>query len=193
MIKVGFKRGTFAVLDAAGQVVPDKVFIIEGKPGKGGMVEASISGISPDSIKVYASNTAYFVSAKGTGDVKADIDILDIPQEMQEAVLGRKKHADGFTLIGEDTDPPYVAGILESEDASGQPVLYSLLRGKFSAGDESFKTNEDKPGEPESEKLTMDCTANDDGQTIAYGIGTELASKLRAYAFPGYTPEVPAP
>lgn len=187
-IKVGFKRGTFAILDATGQVVPDKVFVVEGKAGKGGMTEANISGISPESIKKFASNVAYYISAKGVGDVKADISILDIPEEMLEPVLGRKKHTDGFTLIGEDTEPPYVACVLESEDASGKPVLFALLKGKMSSGDISLKTNEDKPAEPEDEKLTMDCTANDDGQTIAYGIGTELVDKIKAYAFPGLVP-----
>lgn len=186
-IKVGFKRATFVVLDELGQAT-DKKFVIEGKAGKGGTTEATISGISPDAIKKFASNVAYYVSSKGVGDVKADIGILDVPEEMTEAVLGRKKHTDGFTLIGEDTEPPYVAGILESEDATGKPVLFALLKGKFSAPDVSMKTNEDKPAEPDDEKLTMECVANNEGQTIAYGIGEELKAKIEAYAFPTATP-----
>ncbi|MGE6379772.1 major tail protein [Peribacillus muralis] len=186
-IRVGFKRGTFVVLDKNGKATKD-VFVVEGKANKGGTTEATISGISPESIKVHASNVAYYVSAKGTGDVKADIGILDLPEDMTEAVLGRKKHADGFTLIGESTEPPYVAALLESEDSSGQPVLFALLKGKMSAGDVSLKTNEDKQATPEDEKLTMECIANNDGETIAYGIGKEIVTKLKAYAFPATTP-----
>ncbi|MFB6800452.1 major tail protein [Peribacillus butanolivorans] len=187
-IRVGFKRATFAVLDKDGKATKD-VFVVEGKADKGGTTEATISGVSPESIKVYASNVAYYVSAKGTGDVKAEIGILDLPEAMIEAVLGRKKHTDGFTLIGERTEPPYVAGLLETEDASGQPVLFALLKGKMSIGDVSLKTSEDKQATPEDEKLTMECIAKNDGETIAYGIGTEIAAKLKTYAFP---PAIPA-
>ncbi|MBT2615128.1 MULTISPECIES: major tail protein [Bacillaceae] len=186
-IRVGFKRATFVVLDKDGKAT-SSVFVVEGKANKGGTKEATISGISPESVKVYASNVAYYVSAKGTGDVKAEISILDVPEEMTEAVLGRKKHTDGFTLIGERTEAPYVAALLESEDAAGQPVLFALLKGKMSAGDVSLKTSEDKPAEPDDEKLTMECIANNDGETIAYGIGSEVATKLKAYAFPPIAP-----
>ncbi|PJN91406.1 major tail protein [Bacillus sp. mrc49] len=186
-IRVGFKRATVGVLDVNGKVTKD-VFVIEGKTNKGGTKEATISGISPESIKSFASNVAYYVNAKGTGDVKAELSILDVPEEMAVAVLGRKKHTDGFTLIGERTEAPYVAVLLESEDATGQPVFFALLKGKMSAGDVSLKTSENKPVEPDDEKLTMECVSNNDGETIAYGIGSELAAKLKTYTFPPATP-----
>ncbi|MDV7767607.1 phage tail protein, partial [Peribacillus sp. CSMR9] len=67
-------------------------------------------------------------------------------------------------------------------------VLFALLKGKMSAGDVSLKTSEDKQAEPEDEKLTMECIANNDGETIAYGIGTQIIEKLKTYAFPPATP-----
>lgn len=181
---VGYKRAIIQVLDDKGLAVPEKKHIIEGKAGKGGTTEAKISGISPDSIKVFASNVAYYVSAKGTGDVKADLSMLDIPNECLEDVLGRTKHTDGFTLVGERTQAPYVAVTLESEDVNGEPVIFALLKGKMSIGDTSLKTNEDKPAEPEQEVLSMECIANSEGETVAYGFGSEIKTKIEKYAFP---------
>lgn len=186
-ITVGFKRATIVILDENGKAT-EKKHVLEGKAGKGAAVSATISGISPETIKKYGSNIAYYIAAKGVGDVKADLEALDIPEDALEDILGRKKHTDGFTLIGEDTEAPYVAVMLESQNAKGEPVMFSLLKGKMTMDDKAFATNEDKQAEPENEKLSMDCVANDDDQTIAYGSGTELKTKLEAYAFPAATP-----
>lgn len=186
-ITVGYKRATIVVLDENGKATQQK-FVLEGKAGKGGTREAKISGISPESIKIHASNVPYFVSAKGIGDLKAELAMLDIPNDCLEAVLGRKKHTDGFTLIGEKTQAPYVAVALESEDVNGEPVIFALLKGKMSLDDVSMKTNEDKQAEPEDETLTMECISNDDGESIAYGFGTELKTKIEKYAFPETLP-----
>lgn len=187
-ITVGFKRATIQVLDENGAAVPAKKFVLEGKAGKGSSVSAKISGVSPEMIKVYGSNIAYYIASKGVGDVKAEIEALDIPEEVIVEILGRKQHTDGFTLIGEDTEAPYVSVMLESATAKGEPVLYAMLKGKITMDNKEFETNTEKQAEPGKETLTMECSANDDGQTISYGIGTELKEKLEKYAFPTAVP-----
>ena len=53
---IGFKRGTYYIYDEDDKVV--KTHVLEGKANRGGMVEASISGLSAEPVKVYASNIA---------------------------------------------------------------------------------------------------------------------------------------
>lgn len=184
-IVVGFKRAVFAQLDENDQVVADKIFTVEGKAGEGGTKEATISGLSPESAKVFASNVAYYVSQQGVGDVAIDFTILDLPEELINTVSGHQKHADGFTVMGEKSKPPYMAVLLESENAKGEPVMLAGLKGKMTMGDISLKTKESGAYEPESETMKMSCVANADGNTVGKAIGTDLVAKLRAYAFPG--------
>lgn len=186
-ITVGFKRATVVILDENGKAT-EKKHVLEGKAGKGAAVSAKISGISAETIKLYGSNIAYYIASKGVGDVKAELEALDIPEEAIEDILGRKKHTGGFTLIGEDTEAPYVALMLESANAAGEPVVFTLFKGKMTMDDKSFATNEDKQATPENETLSMDCVANDDGQTIGYGIGAEIKTELETYAFPAVVP-----
>ena len=53
---IRFKRGTYFIYDEDDKVV--KTHVVEGKANRGGMVEASISGLSAEPVKVYASNIA---------------------------------------------------------------------------------------------------------------------------------------
>ena len=59
---IGFKRATFFEFDKDDKVVDN--YVVEGKKNKGGTVEASISGLSAEATKVYASNVPYFISQK---------------------------------------------------------------------------------------------------------------------------------
>lgn len=59
---IGFKRAKFFIYDKADKVV--KTHVVEGKANQGGTVEASISGLSAESVKVYASNVAYYVAQR---------------------------------------------------------------------------------------------------------------------------------
>lgn len=77
------------------------------KANKGGTTEASISGLTAEAVKVYASNIAYYVAQKGTGSVEASVSVLDMPEEVTSALLGRKENEDGIYLMGSETEPPY--------------------------------------------------------------------------------------
>lgn len=184
-ITIGFKRAVFAQLDETDQVIQDKIFTVEGLDGKGATKEATISGLSPEGVKVHGSDVAYYVSQQGVGDVAIDFTIFDLPEELINTVTGHSKHADGFTVMGKKSKPAYMAVLLESEDANGEPVMLAGLKGKMTMGDISLKTKESGAYEPESETMKMSCVANADGNTIGKAIGTDLVKKLRAYAFPG--------
>ena len=53
---IGFKRAKFFIYDKDDTVV--NTHVVEGKANRGGTVEASISGLSAEAVKVYASNVA---------------------------------------------------------------------------------------------------------------------------------------
>ena len=59
---IGFKRATFFIYDKDDQV--EDTYVAEGKANKGGTTEASISGLSAEAVKVYASNVAYYVAQR---------------------------------------------------------------------------------------------------------------------------------
>ena len=99
---IGFKRATFFEFDKDDKVVDN--YVVEGKSNKGGTVEASISGLSAEATKVYASNVPYFISQKGTGSVELSLSVLDVPETVLNSVLGRKENEDGITLVGEHTE-----------------------------------------------------------------------------------------
>lgn len=53
---IGFKKAKFFIYDKDDKVV--NTHVVEGKANRGGTVEASISGLSAEAVKVYASNVA---------------------------------------------------------------------------------------------------------------------------------------
>lgn len=186
-IIVGFKRATFAQLDENDQIVQDNIFTVDGVDGKGATREATIAGLSAEASKVFGSDVAYYVSQQGTGDVSINFTILDLPEDLMNCAAGHTKHVDGFTLVGKNSKPPYMAVLLESENKNGEPVMLAAFKGKMSMGDVAFKTKEAGAYEPDPETMTMSCVANKDGETLGKAIGADLVTKLRAYAFPGET------
>ena len=53
---IGFKKAKFFIYDKDDTVV--NTHVVEGKSNRWGTVEASISGLSAEAVKVYASNVA---------------------------------------------------------------------------------------------------------------------------------------
>ena len=164
-------------------------FVIEGKPNQGGTVQAEISGLSKDPKVVSASNIAYYLSRKGVNKPKVEFELLDIPQSVETALLGRKETGNGVQLTGEDTEAPYCAITMESSDAQGNTALVGFFYGVFSKDGETMKTLEE--GEdftPENEKWTFTASANpsDDktlkGQYMAKYAGDKEAAINEIYA-----------
>lgn len=59
---IGFKRAKFFIYDKDDKV--ENTHVVEGRANQGGTTEASISGLSAEAVKVYASNVAYYVAQK---------------------------------------------------------------------------------------------------------------------------------
>lgn len=187
MTAVGFKRLRIGIHSEKNTVDPEGVYVIEGKQDKGATVSAEISGLSAEPLKVHGSDIAYFVMQKGVGDVTANFGILDMEAELSDILLGYKKSTDGFALIGESTEAPYVSIILESEDLRGNPVMMGFFKGKFSKGEMAFNTKTGEQTEPEADAFVFSAIADDkDGETkgetaIKYVAKSKTDEKIAAF------------
>lgn len=188
MFLIGYEKAMTGIMDdTTGEVT--EVIETKGLANQGSTKEFTISGLSAESVKVYGSNSAYYISRKGIGDLKAEFSDLDVPLSQQTKVLGLKTHeAGGFVVGGKETQPPYCAKIFFSENAQGKPVAFALFKGVITQGEITGKTSEESPVEPEAESYSMDCVVNDDGNGYGIAVGDEQVTALINYAFPGYTP-----
>jgi phage major tail protein, phi13 family len=175
---IGFKRAKIQPLAADGTPKGDLI-VLEGAQGEGATQEATISGLSVEPVKVHGSNIAYYISQKGTGDVAAVCKFLDVPSEEENRIMG---YVTDSTLkaqfIGENTEPPYCAIILESEDAKGNVAIFGFFKGKFSKGDTVLKTKEGGSFTPEGDTYTLAAVAADTegkakGNTMVKFLGTK--------------------
>jgi len=188
---IGFKRATFFIYDKDDQV--EDTYVVEGKANKGGTTEASISGLSAEAVKVYASNVAYYVAQRGTGSVELSLSILDITDVLAARLLGRKENEDGIYLVGENTEPPYAGVLMESAALDGQPIFFALLKGKFRLDEQNLATNEDELSEPEADELEGQFVADAHGNTYATARGEDKREALKQlfYNIAGDSSETP--
>ncbi|WNM51512.1 major tail protein [Staphylococcus phage S-CoN_Ph11] len=174
---IGFKRATFFIYDKDDKV--EDTYVVEGKANKGGTTEASISGLSAEAVKVYASNVAYYVAQRGTGSVELSLSILDITDVLAARLLGRTENEDGIYLVGENTEPPYAGVLMESAALDGQPIFFALLKGKFRLDEQNLATNEDELSEPEADELEGQFVADAHGNTYATARGEDKREALK--------------
>lgn len=175
---IGFKRLKVQVLDASGAPAGVPI-VIEGKQDEGATQEATISGLSAEPTRVYGSNVAYYVSQKGTGEVSVALTLFDVPDEAEGQLLGYTADATlKVRFIGENTEPPYCAILMESEDAKGNTAAFGFFKGKFSSGDVALKTKEGGSYTPNSQSYTFSPVTSDrvdksKGSTMVKFLGTE--------------------
>ncbi|MEJ4209073.1 major tail protein [Enterococcus faecium] len=191
MTLVGFKKMTIGIFDSTGKIPAANLYVIEGEQDKGATVSAEISGLSKEPSKVYGSNIAYYVSQKGTGDVSATFGLLDLPTEVNDKILGYKTDTNKISFLGEDTEPPYCAILMESDDLNGDTAMLAMFKGKFSRESINLNTTTNEAFEPEAEEYVFSAIANDvegdaKGQTVAKYVGDEEASitALKEMVFP---------
>ncbi|MBU5366683.1 phage tail protein [Enterococcus devriesei] len=191
MTLVGFKKMTIGIFDKDGKIPTANQFVIEGKQDKGATVSAEISGLSKESTKVYGSDIAYYISQKGTGDVSATFGLLDLPEDLNDKILGYKTNENKISFLGEDTEPPYCAVLMESSDLSGETAMLTIFKGKFSRESINLNTTTNEAFEPEAEEYVFSAIANDaegdaKGQSVAKYVGKEEAAitALRTMTFP---------
>lgn len=140
MATVGFESIVITVLDE-NEKATDKKYVLDGKQDKNGVVEANITGLAPTKTKNYASNMAIDVSAKGTGDVKCELSIYNLPDNCLSEITGMEK-VNGIYQLGKDTQPPFVSVECLSSDINGNKLHVGLLKGMFGAPDSDLKTND---------------------------------------------------
>lgn len=140
MASVGFDKVIITVLDANEKATAQQ-FTLDGKTNKNGVVEANIQGLAPTMTKVYASNMAIDVSSKGTGDVKMDLSVYNLPDDCMAAITGMQK-VNGIYQLGKDNQAPYCSVDCISEDVNGNVLHVALLKGMFGAPDHDLKSND---------------------------------------------------
>lgn len=191
---VGFKRATIGVFDDTGKVI--STHVIEGKQNEGATTTANITGLAKEPTRVAGSDITYYVAQKGTGAVAADLGLLDLPNEVNDEILGYRKAESGISFIGNSTEPPYCALLLESEDTKAGTALFGLLKGRFSKDAVSLETLD--PSEtwtPEAESYVFNAI-NDDkegdskGEVVAKYVGKDEAAitEIRNLVLPGGLP-----
>lgn len=173
---VGFERMTLRVLDDTTPTLGTNMFVIEGKKNGGATSTATISGLSADVVKTYGSNGTYYTSRKGTGDVKVEFELIDIPEDALNAILGYKEDTNGIVSVGKDTEAPDVSVLLESETITGDTAYLGFEIGSFAAGDIDMKTLGEKAEELAAEKLTYSVVNGETGKALHKYVGSETAA-----------------
>lgn len=195
MTLVGFKRATIGVLDADGNTL--STHVIEGKQNEGATSTAEINGLSAAATKAHGSNIAYYVSQRGTGNITANLGVLDLPDAVNDVLLGYKVVEEtGISYIGNDTEPPYCSVLLESSNLQGATALFGLFKGKFSKETIAMNTlNSDESFTPEAETFVFTAIEDDkegdsNGQAVGKYVGSDetAITALRDQVLPT-TPE----
>lgn len=180
---VGFKRLIVRILDGKQDVEEGKnLFIIEGKADKGATQTAKISGLASEATKSYGSNLAYYVSRKGVGDVKVDFTLLDMPDIVENTILGYEEK-NGLTLVGENTEAPYCAVMMESTTLGGEPVVFGLFKGTFTRDEKELETTKEKQDELAGDSFSFTAIAADKDEYKGYyylkAVGSEKVTKAK--------------
>lgn len=182
MSLVGFKKAEIRVLDGGQGTLDTNIFVIEGKSGKGATQTANVTGLSSEPVKSYGSDVAYYSSSKGVGDVKVELGMLDVPFDVQNAILGRKSKSN-LTTIGAGTVAPMCSLTLYSANTEGKEVALGFFKGQFSMESIELETLNGDQKELATETLTFTALASDSeehsGEYVAIGVGTEGVTAMK--------------
>lgn len=189
----GFSRITIQQLDNELKPVAGKKHVIDGKPKEGAAASFEITGLTKEPSKVFGSNIAYYVARKGHGDIAANLGILDVPSAIEHEMLGHKKASEESKVyhIGEDTEPPYYAVLIESEDLYGEKLGFGMYAGTFSLDGVKGETlNDDdftpKPGEYVYSAVSRQI--NGKKVTVGFADNSEALAELTTELFGEETP-----
>lgn len=154
MADKGFRR--LKIFIPANGDKPAQSFVVEGITNKGATNTVDITGLSKDATTVAGSDGVYYISREGVGEAKAAFGLLDLPHEVESAILGKEVDADGLTYVGEKTEAPYCSLVIEDTDLAGNKGEIGLFRGTFSKDTaKSIKTLDPKGTfTPEAEAYT---------------------------------------
>ncbi|EGO5142115.1 major tail protein [Enterococcus faecalis] len=189
----GFSRITIQQLDNELKPVAGKKHIIDGKPKEGAAASFEITGLTKEPSKAFGSNIAYYVARKGHGDIAANLGILDVPSATEHEMLGHKKASEESKVyhIGEDTEPPYYAVLIESEDLYGEKLGFGMYAGTFSLDGVKGETLNDDDFTPEPGEYVYSAVSrqiNGKKVTVGFADNSEALAELTTELFGEETP-----
>lgn len=189
----GFSRITIQQLDNELKPVAGKKHIIDGKPKEGAAASFEITGLTKEPSKTFGSNIAYYVARKGHGDIAANLGILDVPSAIEHEMLGHKKASEESKVyhIGEDTEPPYYAVLIESEDLYGEKLGFGMYAGTFSLDGVKGETLNDDDFTPEPGEYVYSAVSrqiNGKKVTVGFADNSEALAELTTELFGEETP-----
>ncbi len=161
-------------------LTPDEtaeIHVLEGIPTKGGPTSFELTGLSKEAVKVYAGDREYYISAKGTGSVAANFGLLDVPNVIEQELLGLIVFKEGIDAFGDATEPPYTAVVAEAEDLYGEPVAFAIVAGKFNRDGYSMATKTDEDFTPEAGEYVHNAVS----RNMTIGTVSKMVKVMRAY------------
>lgn len=186
MIAVGFRRATIQVLDDELKPVAGKKYVVEGKTKEGATSSFEITGLTPEALKIYGSDITYEIFQEGTGEVAAKFSALDLPVEMENEFLGRKKSANEVYHAGEATNPPYCAVLFESSTLHGEKMGTGIYAGKFGKDSVGAKSKEGKMEAPDPDEYSFEPIEKEiDGtkEAVGFAVGDTGFEALKEELF----------
>lgn len=184
----GFDSITIQQLDNELKPISGKQIKIDGTPKKGAAASFEITGLTKEPVKVFGSNIAYFLARKGHGQVVANFGILDVPATLEHEMMGHTKfEEDGKVYhVGENTEPPYYAVLVESKDLYGENIGFGLYAGTFSRDGYSGETLNDDDFTPEPGEYVFTAISkkiNEEKVTVGFADDTASLTELKTELF----------
>lgn len=186
---VGFESARIGIFNSETDehIDPSKIFTVDAQ--QGGALGANITNLNYTPTPVYASNSIYRVSGKGTGAVSCAFTAEDIPMDIIYQITGADKNENGIVTIGRDTVAPYCALELISSDRDKNKVYLSLLKGVFGFPNYNLQTNAAQEVDV-TDALTFTCVnRKSDNLVFAQAFASEAGFTETAwdsFIFPSY-------
>lgn len=135
---------------------------IDGTANASGVINIKVDGLGADSSPVFASNRLKY-NSYGNPSPKAEVELLDIPLEMQAAILGRE-FANNTYSINSEVKPPHLVIEMIGNDIKGgkQHVVFPIATATISGMD--MATREEKGADPKNQSITFTGLADSKGE-----------------------------
>lgn len=137
--QVGLKDVHYAILltdDETGATYDPPVRIV-------GAIEATITP-TVNTETLYADDAPSEV-ASAMGEIELELNVKDVPLDVQAALLGHTLNDEGVLIKDKDDQAPYIALGFKSLKSNGKYRYIWLLKGKFSIPEQSYMTKQDTP------------------------------------------------
>ena len=169
MATVGFESIIFGIQPGATGTLKE----LKVDKTAGGAIEAKITGLGATSNTIYASNVPFFIASKGVSSPKVTLDVADLMDNgVYQEVIGAKT-VDGASVVGSDTEPPYVSLVMVSSNKEGKKLFMGMTKGKFSHPELNLKTAEDKGVELQTDSIEGEFIADSRGYVFLTAVESD--------------------